>query len=427
MAGLFIMAWTKAKRAIVVTAVILATGTTTFLVRDAVTGSSGSQPLADGSVLVLNRVSFGGTNVFIHGNALEKALKNVIPAKGVKLSRFKLTRPTRQKFEAAPGKDQLAAEFKVIGSNLVNHPLVNPAFYREFRCVIRGESGIEYVQEFWPGMFQAYTDGYFGYVLANRFPRDSRWLWLQIERRANQNQGGPWSPVAQFKIENRSQSKVQSWSADSTPTIKTAEGMDFILDQITVVTQSYSPRDIWNHVVAAPFQVRSNGAVLTNWDAAYVRVEDASGNWDYILASHRALDPRYVWKLEADFEPVSDYPVGTTATIKLPTPSSTITTNFLDVPVTISWDGYWVDVNMSTNRQDLALRFVCVTDDQGENTSEASGSWWQYSFRKGSFMWHKGGILTVGGLKPTKITFAIVPNVHRTFYAQPKLIVEKVK
>src|SRR6185436_4597383 len=111
---------------------------------------------ADGSSLVLNRVSFDGTNEFIHGSVLEKLLKNAIPKNGVQLSQFRLTRPTLQKFEAPTGKSLFVAELKVVGSNLVNHPLVAPAFYREFRCVLRGESGIEYAEEFWPGKFQSH-------------------------------------------------------------------------------------------------------------------------------------------------------------------------------------------------------------------------------------------------------------------------------
>ena len=423
------MAWTKAKTAIVGTAVILATAATTVVLTNALTGSSGlrAQPLVEGSVLVLNRVSFGGTSEFLHGNGLEKVLKKVIPAKGVQLVGLKLTRPTLQKFEAAPGKTQLVAEFKISGSNLVSHPLVKPAFYREFRCTIRGERGIEFAQEFWPGNFQTYSDGYFGYVIANRFPRDSRWLWFRIERRESSDKGGPWKSVAEFKIKNTVRSMVQPWVSEPVHPAKTVAGMDFILDEITVVTQSYSPRDIWNHIVTTPFQVRSNGAVLTNWGAAYVRVEDASGNWDYGLASHRALDPRFVWKLEADFEPESDFPPQSVATVDLSGRSSPITTNIWNMPVKISWDrSYWIDVNMPTNRPDLALKFVCVTDQQGNKAVNASGSWGRHQFRKGSFMFRNGNVLTMVGT-PTTLTFAAVPNVHATFYAQPRLADEHVK
>jgi len=384
------------------------------------------QSLDDGSLLVLNRVSFDGKGEFAHGNVSESTFGNAIPAEVMQASGSQLARAT-QTFESPQGKSQLVAEFKLISSDAANHPLVKPAFYREFRCVIHGDSGIEYAQEFWPGKFQQYSDGYFGYIVANRFPRDSQWLWLRVERRERQDQGGPWKSAAEFKIKNGATSVIQPWVADPPGVAKGVEGLDFELGEITVGTQPYGPRDIWNHVVTVSFQVSSNGLVLTNWGTAYVRVEDASGNWDYNLASHRSLDPRFVWKLEADFEPVSDYPVEATATVELPRASSTFTTNFLDLPVTISWDGYWVDVNMPTNRQDIALRFVCVAEDEGEKTSEASGSWNQHFFRKGSFMWHKGGVLSVGGLKATTMTFAIVPNIHATFYAQPRLVAAQVK
>jgi hypothetical protein len=232
--------------------------------------------------------------------------------------------------------------------------------------------------------------------------------------------------VALFKLENPSKPVTQAWSAGAAPITRTIGGLDFILNQITVVTQAYSPHDIWNHVVTTPFEVRSNGLLLTNWNVPYVSVEDASGNWDYNLASHRGLDHRYVWKLEADFEPGSDLPEGNVVSVPLPK-RATITTNVMNLPVTISWDGYWMDVQMPTNRPDLALRFVCVMDAEGERTSDASGSWNQHYFRKGSFMWHKGGVLSMGNLRPATVTFAIVPNVHATFYAQPRLVVDEKK
>lgn len=422
------MARMKAKTAILVTAAVLATGTTAVVVTNTVTGPTNiqTQRLQDGSLLVLNRVSFDGTNKFIHGSGLEKLLKNAIPTNGVQLLKFKLTRPTMQRFQAPPGKSQFVAELRVIGSNLVNHPLVAPAFYREFRCVLRGESGIEYAEEFWAGEFRSHSDGYFGYVIANSFPRDSRWLWLRVERRESPDQGGPWKFVAEFKIENTQRTTVQPWVAEPVHVTKTVGEMDFILDEITVVTQSYSPRDIWNHVVTTPFQVRSNGMVLTNWGATYVRVEDASGNWSPILQSHRSLDPRFVWKLEADFQPQSGFPHESMATVNISGQSASMTTSILNVPVRISWDGKWIDVNMPTNRSDLALQFVYVTDERGNKSAFASGSWDRHFFRKGSFMFQDGNALTMVG-KPTTMTFAIVPNIHATFYAQPRLVVEQVK
>jgi hypothetical protein len=191
-----------------------------------------------------------------------------------------------------------------------------------------------------------------------------------------------------------------------------------------VQTVPYLTNDIWNHVVTTPLEVRSNGRVLTNWAAAYgyVHAQDASGNWDW-LAPHRSLDPRYVWKLEADFEPQSNFANENLATVLLPKSLSSITTNIMNVPVTVSWDGYWIDASMPTNRPDLGLKFVTAANDEGDTVADASGSWNQFRFRKGSFMVRKGNVLTMR-FTPTKVTMAVVPNVHATFYTQPKFVGE---
>ena len=98
-------------------------------------------------------------------------------------------------------------------------------------------------------------------------------------------------------------------------------------------------------------EVRSNGILLNNWSATfgYVRAEDASGNWEY-LGTHRGLDPGLVWKLEADFEPRTNFANENLATVALPAGPSTITTNIMNVPVTISWDGYWIDATIQQVR-----------------------------------------------------------------------------
>jgi hypothetical protein len=413
------MAWPKQKTAIAlligIIAIVIAMVLRQSLHRPA-------QQLPDGSILVLNRVSFGATNEFTHGTFAEKLLGDRIPTNGLNLLSHHLVRPTRLKFGCPAGKSEMAVEFKLIGTNAANHPLVKPAFYREFRCVIRGESGIEYVHEFWPDKFRNYPDGYFGYIVASRFPRDSRTLWLRVERREKPNEGGPWKHVAEFSFKNAGRSVTQSWNADVPNTAKKINGLEFSLGQITVVTQANSTNDIWNHVVTAPFQVRSNGLLLTNWSATYVRVQDASGNWDYNLASHRSLDPRYVWKIDADFEPESDFAPENLLTVNLPKPRSPLTVNLMNMPVKISWDGDWIDASMQTNRTDLALKFVCVTDDQGRRTSQGSGSWGQHQFRQGGFMMRHGGITSMGDFRLVSVTLAIVPNVHATLYAQPKLL-----
>jgi hypothetical protein len=353
---------------------------------------------------------------------LAKLLGNLVPAKGVHLLTLNLDRRSVLNFNSG-GKSLLVAEFHVSGPNAASHPLVTPAFYRQFRIVLHGQRGIEFVQEF--SQFKPYPDGYCGYISTSCFPRDSQWLGFRVERRATFDEGGPWQTVADLKIRNPVRPTIQPWVADSAPNTKSIGSLDLVLGDVTVETIPYMSHDIWNHVVSTPFEVRSNGVLLTNWSAAYVQAEDASGNRGP-LPTHLSLDPRYVWKLEADFEPVSDFAEGEVATIGLPRPSSTITTNVMNVPVTVSWDGYSLDASIPTNQPNLGLRFINAANDEGENAYHARASGTQYRFREDNFMTRRGNVLTTD-FKPTKVTVAVVPNVHATFYTQPRLVGERPK
>lgn len=155
------MAWTKAKTTLVVAGVILATGTTAVVLNDVVSlpEASRRQLLEDGSVLLLNRVLVGSQVSIAHGTRLAKLLGNLVPAKGVHLLALNLDRRSVRNFNSG-GKSLLVAEFHVSGPNAASHPLVTPAFYRQFRIVLHGERGIEFVEEL--SQFQLYPDGHSG-------------------------------------------------------------------------------------------------------------------------------------------------------------------------------------------------------------------------------------------------------------------------
>ncbi len=193
--------------------------------------------------------------------------------------------------------------------------------------------------------------------------------------------------------------------------------MTFALNGLTVTTVPNFIHDIWEHRVKLPTEVRQNGVLLTNWEPVYVHGEDAVGNWE-LVQGHRSLDPRYIWKLDMDFEPTSAYSPGdlTTADLSL-TAGKKVITNNLGVPITFSWSEHkqWqdvVDVDMPTNRPDLALRVVSVKDSAGKKVNVEASSWNQYSFRK---------VIRNMQHSEMEVVVAVVPNVRATFYAQPKL------
>jgi hypothetical protein len=407
----------KANRSNTIIVAALAITLVVILLSQLVRGPSRqAKTLPDGTVLLLNRVFFGGTNEFTHGKFAERVLGKLIPTKGMKVFSFKLARPTVNKFDCPEGKSQMVVEFKLIGTNAGSHPLVNYRPFEEYRCVIHGETGSEYVQYIGAGVFRKYSDGYFGYVFAGRYPRDSRMLRLHVEHRSKYED--PWKEVAKFEIRNRPQRTTKLWKAEPANTSKKIGELEISLGQVTIVTQS-----IWGSVVTAPFQVRKNGVLLTNWSASYTRFEDASGNWDYFFG--QSLDPRYVWKFDADFEPASDFAPENLLTVSLPKTGLSISTNLMNIPLTISRNWDYLEATIPTNRSDLALRFVCITDEQGREAINPSGSWSQFSFRKGgAVMIQTEQGLTMAHVHLARATIAIVPNVHATFYAQPSLITE---
>ncbi len=401
--ALKIMAWTKMKTAVVVgVSVLLAAGTTTVVVEKVSVQMNSilQQHLDDGSILLLNRISYGDKHDFGYGSKTKKY--------------------------SWPGHNELMLEFKLISKNPESNPLVKPAFYRQFRCVLRGEGGIEYMEEFTPGNFKKDSDGYYGDIGTSIIPRNSRWLWLRIEKRNEQKRYDVWQTEAEFKFANPASPANFKWTANSTPATNAVDGMKLVLGEVTVKTVPNYTNDIWNHIVAVPTEVWDNGVLLTNWAPAYTQVKDASGNWNSNLQKHRSLDPHYVWKLDMDFEMVSDFPPENIFTVPVPMRDNIPTsTNILDMPVSVSWDGYYVDVNIPTNRTDIALKYIRVTDAQGNKSSPGfgGGSWSKFGFRAGSFYQEKRGVLTQMD-KPATITFAIVPNVHTTFYVQPRLVTE---
>ena len=391
--ALKVMVWTKAKTAIVLSvAALLVAGTASVVVEKAFVrvNSVLEQRLDDGSSLILNQVSYGDHHVFNHHG--KKAGWDW------------------------PGHPQLVLELSLVSQYPTKHPLVNPAFYRQYRCLLRGEKGIAYAEEFTPWQFQADAGGYYGYVETSVFPHDSRWLWLRVEKRDDAQHYDTWQKVAEFKLPNPARSADFPWTARPAPTTNTVGDVSMVMGQVTVQTVPSYTNDIWNHIVTIPTQLSEDGALLTNWSPAYVQAQDASGNWISLVGHHRSLDPRFVWKLEMDFEPASNFPGEDLATVQLPLKKgASLSTNLLGVPLTFSWsqDGTWLDASTPTNQPGVALKLVGIHDGAGANLDGWSGSWNQYFFRK---------LVLPTTNQPVNVTIAVVPNLHTTFYVQPQLL-----
>jgi len=404
--ALKIMAWTKAKTAAVVgIGALLVAGTATVVIETAIParGQTLEQRLPDGSVLSLNSLKYGADAKFTHDK-----------------NDFNFTRD---------GGDMLAAEFKLTDASPDN-AMIKPAFYRQYRCVIHGKNGIDFVEEFWPGTgnhrgFGVYSGGAFGYIVTSIFPRDSRWLWFRVEKTESGRPNFSWQTVAEFKVQNPVKPADQKWTAEETPAIHSIDGLQLALSNLTVQIRPVNTNDIWMHIVKMPTGIFQDGMQLTNWGVALGNVEDASGNWSSVLQYHRSLDPRYVWKVNLGFSPLSNFADTNLATIVLPNDSKAMETNVLGIPVTISWDRNQVGASIPTNRTDMAIRFIDVRNAEGSKGELGSGGGDQHAFRYQWFSYRlPDGTTKIGDFKPSQLTFAIVPYIRTTFYVQPKLLPE---
>jgi len=279
------------------------------------------------------------------------------------------------------------------------------------------------VEGFWPNGFKNYRDGYFGYILSSRFPRDSKRLNFRIEQQ--KEQGGSWRTIANFRIKNPAHDAKLPWKAEPAPITKVADGMEFVLGQVTMEPRPFSDKDIWNHRFDIPFQVRANGLTLTNCSTAQIEADDSSGNWGInsmprgftngwsLVSGWRGLDRRFVWRLRVDFAPVSQFRPESLFQFSVPVALAIpILTNAADIPLKISWvNQHMLSVEMLTNREDLRLLFVAAKDSAARNLDDVSGSWGQTRF------WRS--VKFDGTNQSVEATVAVVPNAKVTVYVQP--------
>lgn len=392
-----VMAWTKINTAVMTAvAVVLVIGATTGIV---LAGQNPNrQELKDGSILSVSQVSYGETHDIVTG-------KNT-------------------NHWNWPGHKQLIVELKLSGRHAGASFFVKQPYFRPARGMLYGEQGIEYAQEILPMQgFKKSGSDYYGQIMTDIIPRDSRYLWLRIEESATNRPYGQWQTIANFKILNPAfNTNYDNWTADATPVTNTVNAMTFILRDVTLTTNSADARDIWNHRVAIPTEVWTNGTQLTNWAPAYIEAADASGNHVDYFQTHRSLDPRFVWKMTMDFEPVSHFPPEDVCTIALPeNRNATVEATVMGAPVTIGWwNGNMVDGQIPTNDTDLALKFINVADEQGNIGVFGGGSWGRFRFDAGASMVQKNGVYSMME-RPATVTFAVVPSVRTTFYVQPRL------
>jgi len=403
--ALKLMAWTKLKTTVVVVGlgILFATGTTTIIMREIWPDdwANQTQKLPDGSLLTLASVNIGWTHEFLVGDPIKKRT-------------FTNTLTT-----------DLNAEFR-LSSATPKSELVTEYFFRQFRTVVFGDDGLDYIYELWP--FKKYGTDYYGYLDAHIFPRDSRRLHIDIQRRDAEN--APWKTVAKFTHVQRP-GKEETWQPEQTPVTRNTDGMQINLGEIAMQIKPFSTNDkLWNRAVEIPWQMMRDGVLLTNWDLEDIIIRDSSGNADHFNAfksvtngwmlsrAWRSPDPRKVWKIQAQLAEDSGFAETNVFTVRLPVPlDQRFETNLGGYPFHIEFSGtgdYISTKLLLTNRTDLRLNFLRAQDQAGKDVNGDAASWGQFNFFRRINRPPDGGEVVE--------TFAIGKNIPVEFVVQPRLI-----
>jgi RNA polymerase sigma factor (sigma-70 family) len=426
-AALKLMAWAKLKTGVLVSlGILLAAGTATIALpqtrpRDP---ALQTQKLPDGSILTLESVKIGWSNVFFEGR---RTPAFIFPPR--------LT-------------TTLDAQFRLSGATPRNE-LVNPSFNWSYRAVVSGEDGLEYSDSLTFG-FEMTEEGfigiprksadYYGYLDTGLFPRDSRRLRIQIQERDRDTKDAPWKTVAEF-THTQSPGADEAWQPEPAPVTRNVEGMQMNLGEVMAFRTNEPP---WNWTVVIPWQLMRDGVLITNWSLLDPIIRDSSGNADHFGPTSgpfksvtdgwifsrvwQSPDPRKVWKIQAQLGQDSDFAETNVFTVHIPFSTALgFETNLGGCPFRIELAGndensrdHWIHTELLlTNRPDLRLNFLGATDQTGNNLAVGNVHGWQFKFSQWISKPRAGGEVLA--------TFAIGKNIPVEFVVKPRLVSPSTK
>ena len=407
--ALKLMAYAKLKTTVAVgLGILLAAGTTAVTVQKVLEQNPPrqTQKLADGSILTMESAEIGWTHEYFGANK-----KKIIYTDELASS--------------------LHALFKLTGATPENG-LLKERFSRQFRAMVSGDDGLEYVFEV--PRFEKYENDYYGDLSTRLFPRDSQLLRIHIQER--EAEGAPWRTVAEF-THLQQPGKEEAWQPEPTPASRNVEAMQVHLGEVTVQFGLYSEQDqLWNRTVVIPWQLNKNGALLDNWGLHDLIIRDSSGNADYIgtqgkvssgwmlSRAWRSPDPRKVWKIQAQLAEESGFAETNVFTVRIPVPvpfprkvGTSFEANLGGYPFRIGLLSGGDNVStelLLTNRTDLRLNFLRAEDQTGKNIATGSGNWGQFRFFK--------LIEMPRDVVEVVETFAIGKNIPVEFVIKPRLL-----
>ncbi len=412
-------------------------------------GSAGNihRPVAlpDGTVLTLEKVSFGTEHHFQHGTFWQRQIWRLSPALG---SRLNVSRPGEQQHRSSTPALCLFFYRSAAPSN---------SWPEDLFVTICDENGVEYAPGFigWSSPLgtgpRAFGDERLEVRYAEHFPRRAQTLLLRAYSWSRINAGDiRFINAGEVQIPNPAFASFPVWTPEPLPTIRRAGDLEVTLTNLEVVVDPQEKLRLnkknLRTGLRAGLRITNNGELSTNWEVESIRLGDATGNSLY-LWSGAAIQPTQpgmfvspwrlgldepAWRLRVELSRQTNFTAQDLCIIKdapvIPNPGSPSTSfqatikgttiGFQKVVRQNNWSGNAsIEVQVSPKTESFRIALLKVIDDRGRNIEIMKPPVGYGDFRFGP---HYFGIQLPADSKTLTLTFARRESRFVEFTAKPK-------
>ena len=401
--------------------------------------------LPDGTVLTLEKVSFGTEHHYRHGTFWQRLIWRLSPALG---SRFNMSRPGEQQHRSPTPTLCLFFHRTAAPSN---------SWPEDLFVTVCDENEVEYA----PGLIgwsrplrtgpRAFGDERLEVRYAEHFPRRAQTLLLRAYSWSRVNAGDiRFINAGEVRIPNPAFASFPVWTAEPLPTIRRAGDLEVTLTNLEVVVDPQEKLRLnkknLKTGLRAGFHLTNNSELPTDWKVESIRLDDATGNSLYLWsgAGAQPMQPGMFaspWRLgldepawrfrvelsrqtnftEEDLCIIADAPVipnpGSPSTPFQATIKGT-TISFQKVIRQNNWGGNAsIEVEVSPKPESFRIALVKAIDDHGRTIEIMKPPVGYGDFRFGP---HYFGIQIPADSKTLTLTFARRESRFVEFTARPK-------
>jgi hypothetical protein len=374
--------------------------------------------LPDKSLLSIDWVSYGRTNIFVDGTLMDKVLGGFMQRLGLKGP----WKPPTQTVFSNP-EEVLVLRLRLQNVDPRSSPFFLAPHQRPQLFISDPDTGHRYMGHV--SDFRKSRDGWNSYVSMGAFPRRGKHLPIEIR-----DEHGKTS--CKFSVKNPDRRRDGPPSpAPSPATVRVGE-MDLTFGRVAFPEKPRSGSFAGMPMATLNLNISRHGTALTNWRAADMIFRDPYGNHRRMNAPKSLhddwqryglwgfLDPTHAWKLQFSVTLDAGFTADELCTFEVNYPLAakkietchgrTLQVGFVNRDM--------LAVNLVDTNANVRLTFVEARDQHGVNLYSGGASWSQHQFWRGlEYQRLVDGVTFIESLK-TGAVIRVTVAVHTNYPAE---------